>query len=186
MAHNEYFKGYTAIVREPETLNMLLKTIVLEHNNDREIVTILDDKRLLRRMDKVSIVIFGKDKAFEFFGSTRRMLASNTIDLALYNCKITPIRVEKRYKVNCEAMVEFFVEKKSPAVRRLPYKIYVRNISATGALVESVHMNFEVGEVFVMSMQLGMAQVRVTAQVLREEIDSRQNKKFGCKFLSVE
>lgn len=186
MLHIEDFKGCKAIVRDPEKLEVLLETIVLEHNRDRSIVTILDDKRRLRLFDKVSIIILGKGKAYDYMGSTRKLFAtSDRIELALFNCKVTPIRAEERYFFNGEAMVESFVEKKSDMLRKLPFKVYVINISATGALVEPVHLRFETGEIFIMRMQMGGTEVHITAKVLREETDERQSVRYGCRFLSV-
>ena len=186
MLHIEDFKGCKAIVREPESLEVLLETVVLEHNRDRSIVTILDEKKKLRLFDKVSIIILGKGKAYDYMGSTRKLFASSDrIELALFNCKITPIRAEERFFFNGEAMVESFINKKSDMLRKLPFKVYVVNISATGALVEPVHLRFEVGEVFVMRMQMGGAEVHITAEVLRQELDSHQSVRYGCKFLSV-
>lgn len=186
MLNHEDFKGCKAIVRETDTLEVLLETVILEHNRERSIITVLDEKKRLCRLDKVSVIILGRGSAYEFLGSTRRLLAtSDRIELALYRCKITPIRAEERFLFNSEAFVESFEEKKSDMLRKLPFKVYVINISATGALIEPVHLRFEVGEIFIMRMQLGGTEVHITAEVLREEKDTHQSLRYGCRFLSV-
>ena len=185
MLHREDLKGRTVIVREPESLEVLLETKVLEYNRDRALITISDDNKMLRRIDKVSVIILGRTKAYEFLGSTRRLPGSDRIDLALFNCKTTPIRAEPRYSLNSEALIEEFVEKKSKMLRKLPFKVYIVNVSATGALVEPVHLRFEVGEIFNMRMHMGGTEVLVTAQVIREERDERSTLRYGCKFLKV-
>lgn len=185
MVHREDLKGCTVIVREPESLEVLLETRILEYNRDRAIITIFDEKKMLRRIDKVSVIILGSSKAYDFMGSTRRLPGSDRIDLALYNCKTMPIRAEARYSVNSEAWVEYFAETKSSSVRKLPFKVYVVNVSATGALIEPVHLSFEVGEIFVMRLKLGGAEMHVTTKILREERDEHGSIRYGCKFLKV-
>ena len=186
MRQHENFKGCKAIIRDDETLEVLFDSPVLEHNMDREIITVLDEKRLLRRIDRVSLIILGKGKAYEFMGTTRKLFSDARIDIALYNCKITPIRAEPRYLINDEAVVESFVEKKSDMLRKLPLKVYIINLSATGALIEPVHVRFEVGEIIKLRFSLGGTQVTATTQILRAENSERAGERYGCRFLKVE
>lgn len=180
------FKGCKAIVRDPESLAELLETVVLEHNRERAIVTVADEKRRLRLYDKVSVIILGAGMAYEYHASTRQVFNSaDRVELALYNLKTTPIRAEKRYDLNGEALVESFIEIKSDMHRKLPLKVYVVNISATGALIEPVHVRFEVGEVFALRLQMGGSEVVAATKVLREDADLHGNFRYGCKFLSI-
>ncbi len=180
------FKGCIAVIRDAETSEKLLETIVLEHNQGRKIISVSDPKNKLFGLNKVAVLILGNDTAYDYSGSTRRMLSGDQLDIALYKCTTTPIRSQSRFPANSEAWVESIDEPIASLARHLPFKVYFLNISATGALIEPLHESFEVGEIFTMRMPLENKDAIIQACVVRIEQGERQSVRYGCKFLSVE
>lgn len=174
-----------AVISDAETDEKLLETVVLEHHQEVNSISIADRGGALFGMNRVSVVIICDSTAYSFSGNIRRTFTGQ-LEIALFKCVATPIRSQGRFTVNSEAWVMRIDEPKSFAARHLPFKVYFINISATGALLEPLHESFEVGEVFTMRMPLQEKDAIIKARVLRREQKEGYCVRYGCKFLSVE
>jgi len=163
-----------------EKNNLIAKTTVSGYDRDEmyiEVAKGLGNIRLKTRLHLLIIHSGGVSELSGFLKSTRQGLH----EISIYGEQQREGRASERRLLKSSAQITDMVTDTSRDGLLSPFPVMIENISATGVLLESVNVRFEMGAFLQIEFSIGGKDVVLYGEIVREHIIDGGVFEYGCK-----
>lgn len=177
------FRNGRVVVRDRETGEAIAETTVLEFDSHSNILTIprgsipLDEERAL------TLLILSHNVVYEYFGNIRKNRAGDDIRIAIFGEKEKDERGFPRYELKAEAAIEALVLEGQRVVLNRSIPIRIKNISASGLLIEAGEYELEEGEQIWVNIHLEGNAFTSKYEIVRTQRKAGRILLYGCRNL---
>lgn len=183
---NTDFTGYNIIIRDSETDETMINSVVVSYNREKMLATIDDEKKLDLTDKTLKVLIYNTDEAFSFMAHAPKFTGSNRLELGLFHGEHKEERKNERFPLGLDAIVIEHISamEEKVATRRLPAKVV--DISKNGICVECVLLEFKVGDHLAAQVMVQGKPHVYYCEIVREIISDTGRKQYGCMLLNKE
>ncbi len=181
---NKNFTGCYAEIFDLETNEIIDRTRIISHDRKFHIIKMESNakKEILKRV-RISVVIFSSDKPFQFFGTARKSMGFNALEVALFQGREKEGRKYGRYDVNIAGVVDAIKTKTQLLEIARPLEIEVLNVSVGGMLIKTYPYCFDVGSAFRVKLSLNGNAREFSCIVMRVLGQTSISWQYGCEFI---
>lgn len=182
MADIQEYKGKKVIIYDENRKKTIAESEILEYDRITHLITVVTDGSISEN-EHVSLLVFGKDRLYEYKGTTRPSPRLSRLDIALYQGKPKEDRAYTRYSVNAKASISSMVigGKLVPIRQEIPLDVV--NLSVNGVLLRGNTNLLNLGTSFQLKLHLdGGDPALLNTTVLRVQRPNPSVSEFGCKF----
>lgn len=177
------FTGYNIIIRDGETDQTIINSVVLSYNKEKMLATIDDEKSLDLTDKTLKVLIYNTDEAFSFMAHAPKHTGSSRLELGLFHGEHKEERKNERFPLGLDAVVIEHISAmgEESASRRLPSKII--DISKSGVCVECVLLEFKVGDRLAVQVMVQGKPHIYYCEIVRIIMSAEGRKQYGCTLL---
>lgn len=169
------------VLRDAENGQLVAETRISEIDAARNAIKIPANSVMERATKAVTVLIFGRDSLYEFYGVMRGQVLANTIEVALGKGQERENRSDVRYPVDTDGVVEAILYHHCKVILRKPIWVMTKNISANGVLIRTFAGSFEVGDQIQLLLDLKGRELRKQYEIVRKQNGGIWTEEYGCR-----
>lgn len=182
MNTTEDYQGCRIFIHDKNGKDVACTTIT-EHKKDFMIITVNGIFNELINNDYVTLLIITSSNVYEYRGTLRGTShVAGTMDFALYKGHVKKTRAATRYPINTNANVKHLVIKTNLYPLLNPIKVFIVNLSTSGALIRAKQNCFAMNAVIEIELIINGNTTMIYGRIVRiVNIDSTTSE-YGCEF----
>ncbi len=174
-------EGCKVVLRDAENGDLLAETQIVEADPRRNVIKIPASSVSVMGSKPVTVLVFGRDTLYEFYGMMRGLNLANTVEIALGKGCSRENRADVRYPVNTDGVVEAILYKHCKVILRKPVWVMTKNISANGVLIRTFAGSFEIGDQIQLLLDLKGREMRKHYEIVRKQNGGIWTEEYGCR-----
>lgn len=173
-------------VRMKDTTNdkLIADTRITGYDPEKKIIKISASGVFYRGECSVGLLAFTQNGIFEYFGTLRKPMIANEMEVTLSRGRKKEDRKNMRYNIRVDGKVEGITLAGKQIILRKPIAFVTENISANGLLIKTIAGSFEVHDRIWVSIELEQGRIHSEYEVVRVVQQDLWNAEYGCRLLT--
>ncbi len=177
------FRNGRVVVRDRETGEVITETKVIEFDSHNNILTIPRGSIPFSEERALTLLILSHNVVYEYFGNIRKNRAGDDIRIAIFGEKEKDDRGFPRYELKAEAAIDAFVIGGQRVALNRSVPVRIKNISASGLLIEAGEYELEDGEQIWVNIHLEGNSFTSKYEIVRTQKEAGRILLYGCRNL---
>jgi len=165
--------------------NLITRTTITGFNRDEMYVEISAGLENVKLRSRLNLLIFRPGGASELSGFLKSV-RQGIYEVSIFGEQQREVRTSVRRTLNASAVVSDMVSDSEPGAIYEPLPVTIENMSTTGVLVGTRTMRFKKGSILQIEFDLNGKTAIIFAEVIREDKQSDETYKYGCKLSFLE
>ncbi|MDR2908987.1 MAG: PilZ domain-containing protein [Oscillospiraceae bacterium] len=163
--------------------SLIAKAIIVDHDRKTMTVTLLDGLDSVKAGTRLGVLIIHAEGASEF-SATARGSTNGYRELAIFNQRSREGRAAPRRRADMPAFIKTLTVGESTRNFRPPFEVFVKNISATGMLINAPEGFFTAGASTEIIIRIGESETLLRGEIVRKTSQPDMTCDFGFKFVT--
>ncbi|SFQ42585.1 PilZ domain-containing protein [Lachnospiraceae bacterium XBB1006] len=169
------------VLRDAENGELVAETRIIGIDTSRNVIKISANCVEKRETKAVTVLVFGRDSLYEYYGVMHGQIVANAIEVALGKGQEKENRANVRYPVDTDGVVEAILYRHCKVILRKPIWVMTKNISANGVLIRTFAGSFEIGDHIQLLLDLKGREMRKQYEIVRKQNGGIWTEEYGCK-----
>lgn len=178
-------KNCRIIIKDINQEKVVADTYILGYDWDSNIVRISSTSLGGQKCNELSVLIFGRNGFYEYFGKIERANVANETVIGLYSGQERKGRSSRRYEFHASGDVTRIKIEDVYVTLLRPIEFTSVNISATGILISTYKGSFNKHDKISISLPLKDKELKMECKVIRIQNSTDWEEEYGCKILKV-
>jgi len=165
--------------------NLIARTTVTGFNRDEMYIEVSAGLENVKLRSRLNLLIFHSGGASELSGYLKSV-RQGLYEISIFGERQREIRTSTRHTLNASAVISDMVTDSEPAAIYEPLPVTIENMSTTGVLIGTRTMRFKKGSVLQIEFEFNGKTAIIFAEVIREDKQSDETYKYGCRLSFLE
>ncbi len=174
------------LIKKTDDGKVVADTKILKYNKDRNVCYISADSLADKGSYRITALIFGPDKLYEFEGNMSGSVIANTVTVLLGRHKEKEDRGKKRYAISTKGIVTELCFGERQVKLNKPMALMTVNMSSKGILVRMDSGSLEKGDCFRMTIMFEGRTLTFFCTVVRIQNDDMLTEEYGCEIVGTQ
>lgn len=175
-------------VRMKDTTNgrLIADTRITGYDPEKKIIKVSASGVSFRGDCPVALLVFSPKGIFEYFGTLRKPMIANEMDVTLSRGRRKEDRKNTRYNIKVKGHVDGIILEGKKIILRKPIDFVTENISANGLLMKTMAGSFTLHNRIQVSIDLDQGKIQSVYEVVRIVQQDLWTEEYGCRLIAPE